>query len=86
MNEDAWFLRRGCGWCSSIRPAGIKGWLLLGLFAGAIECAALFMGKHDGRYWPVSLVMILSMGTLFLVAVHRLSVRDDGPRRGCKDC
>lgn len=75
--EDAWFVRRRWGWCTSIRPAGVKGVLLTGLFVGVIELLALVVNRHDGDYWLVSLAGISGATALFVWVCYRLSAPED---------
>lgn len=75
--EDAWFIRRRSGWCTSIRPAGIKGVLLTALFVGVIELLALVLDRSDGDYWPVSVAGILGATALFVLVCYRLSAPEE---------
>jgi hypothetical protein len=76
-SEDAWFVRRGSGWCTSIRPAGIKGVLLTGVFVAVIELLTLWLNRHDGAYWPISLVAVICATILFVTVCYRLSAPRD---------
>ena len=76
-SDDAWFVRRRSGWCTSIRPAGVKGVLLTGLFVGVIELFALVVNRNYGDYWLVSLAGILGATALFVWVCYRLSAPED---------
>ena len=77
MTDNPWFVRRGSGWCTSIRPAGVKGVLLTGVFVAVIEIFALWVNRRDGDYWPISLVAVLCATILFVTVCYRLSAPRD---------
>ncbi len=78
-NSEAWFVRSGSGWTTSIRPRGPRGWLLSLAYAVAVALLANAASHAAGNWLPwVALLLALTM--VYFVTMWRLSVFV--PRKG----
>ncbi len=72
-SEDAWFVRRGSGLCTSISPTGRMGWLLSAVYAAIVVFLAALVERYP-PHWPIWAVLIVSATLLYTFTVWRLSV------------
>ena len=85
-SETHWFVRRGSGWCCSIQPSSLAGWLLTGAYSAAVTLIAATLAADDLQSWPVWAVVIAAMTVLFVVVSYRMSVPAKGRRgSGCDE-
>lgn len=71
MSDTPWFVRRGSGLRSSMRPNAAMGWVLTLLYASAVTVVAILAEKRDGAWWPLWAGMIVAMTFAFVLIAWR---------------
>ncbi|MBO9713059.1 hypothetical protein [Sphingomonas sp.] len=74
---DAWFVRRGRGLFTNIRPVRLQGWLLSFAFVSLVTALAVFAQKSPA-HWPAWATLIATATILYTLACYRLSASADG--------
>ncbi|MCW3836627.1 hypothetical protein ACFQ1E_09605 [Sphingomonas canadensis] len=82
MQEKPWFVRRGSGWCMSVRPSAPAGWLITTAYSLAMTLMAFFIERFEGHL-AVWFVLVGAATVLFVTAACRLSVPAPPGSRGC---